>query len=328
MNALTQNFKGDMPVAAVQMDAKLADIDYNIGQAGDLASKALERGARIVALPEFFTTSIVYDERLFGCSLPPENPAVKMMQSLATRHEALIGGSYLEMRNGDVYNTYVLVEPDGTLHRHDKDLPTMAENAFYTGGNDDGHHHTSVGRIGVAVCWETIRTATARRLTSKTDLLMSGSHWWTEPGWSFPKSLWTWVHQYNSALMERTPALFASMVGAPMLHAAHCGKISGTMLLGAGLSARTTTQLMAETQIVNSAGNVVARRTVQDGPGLVEGRIRIGAVPPRTSIPSRFWIDDLPLIFKLIWLNQNHANKPAYQKARKNGVLTTFKSTK
>ena len=327
MTAHLRQFSGDVPVAAIQMDAKLADLPYNIAQAGDLASKALERGARIVALPEFFTTPIVYDERLFGCSLAPDNPALNMMTSLATRYEAMVGGSYLEMRNGNVYNTYVLVEPDGTVHRHNKDLPTMVENAFYIGGTDDGHVETSTGRVGMAVCWETIRTGTVKRLTGRTDLLMTGSHWWSVPGWSFPKNLWKWAHNYNISLMERTPALFASMVGAPSLHAAHCGKISGEMLLGAGLSWPTTTQLMAETQIIDGAGRVVARRTVQDGAGIAEAKIRIGAIAPRTATPDRFWIDDLPTIFKLIWLNQNGANRPAYEKAKKRSLLKAYEFT-
>lgn len=41
--------------AAVQMEARLCDLPYNIAQAGELAEKALRGGTRVVALPEFFT---------------------------------------------------------------------------------------------------------------------------------------------------------------------------------------------------------------------------------------------------------------------------------
>jgi len=62
-----------MKAAAIQMEARVADIYYNISQAGDLAEEALKAGARIVALPEFFTTQIVLDNRLFSASLNKQN---------------------------------------------------------------------------------------------------------------------------------------------------------------------------------------------------------------------------------------------------------------
>lgn len=163
-------------VAALQMEAKVADLPYNLTQAERLIDEAGEKGAKFIALPEFFTTQIVYDERLFACSLPPENMALDLLTQKAAKYQARIGGSYLEMRDGDVFNTYVLVEPNGKVHRHDKNLPTMVENTFYVGGSDDGLCETQDGNIGIAMCWEMIRSQTARRLRGKVDLLMTGSH--------------------------------------------------------------------------------------------------------------------------------------------------------
>ena len=37
-----------------------------------------------------------------------------------------------------MYGTYVLAEPDGHVHLHDKDIPTMWEQNYYRGGDDDG----------------------------------------------------------------------------------------------------------------------------------------------------------------------------------------------
>ena len=42
-----------MKAAAIQIEARVADLHYNISQAGDFAEEALKAGARIVALPEF-----------------------------------------------------------------------------------------------------------------------------------------------------------------------------------------------------------------------------------------------------------------------------------
>lgn len=313
----------EIAVAAVQMQARLADVPYNIAQAGDLAEQALRNGARIVALPEFFTTQIVYDERLWRCSLPPENPALDMLRALSRRYEATLGGSYLEYRDGDVYNTYVLVEYDGTVHRHDKDQPTMVENAYYVGGQDAGVAETALGRIGLAVCWETIRTRTVARLAGKVDLLMTGSHWWSEPGWRHPAPLWRWLHRYNEALMARTPALFARMVGAPSLHAAHCGPIEGGFLLTSRRAVRSSSRLMGETQIVDRAGALLARRRAEEGPGLAAARLTLGRAAPEPA-PPRFWIDRLPAPFRMLWSHQNAVARRAYARARAEGRLSPF----
>ncbi len=313
-------------VAAVQMEARVADLAYNVKQAFALLDEAIGKGARIVALPEFFTTQIVYDQRLFACSLPADNPVLDGLISKARRHDVTIGGSYLEMRAGDVFNTYVLVEPDGTVHRHCKDLPTMVENSFYKGGSDSGHIKTRIGEVGAAVCWEMIRTDTVRRLRGRVDLLMTGSHWWGEPGWGWLAPIRSKTERYNRELMYKTPRTLGRMIGAPVLHAAHAGPLKGGFLIlpGVKASVSTLTHLVGETQIVDEGGEVIRRRRAEEGAGIVVGEISLGRVPCMLPVPDRFWIPELPLLFKALWWQQNACGKSAYRKAKREGRLRTF----
>ncbi|MDO9453902.1 MAG: carbon-nitrogen hydrolase family protein [Stagnimonas sp.] len=311
-------------VAAIQMQGRVADLRYNIAQAGDLLVKALRNGAQIVALPEFFTTPIILDERLFACSVAESNPALDMLKSLAKEYGAMIGGSYLAMRDGDVFNTYVLVDRDGTVHLHDKDLPTMVESAYYVGGKDDGLAETSHGSIGAAVCWETIRTATVRRLRGKVDLLMTGSHWWSEPGWRFPRRLMDQAHRQNLNIMAAAPSRFSKLIGAPVLHAAHVGTLKGKIALTPSVSVATKTRLMGETQIVDSTGTILARLGIDDGPGVIMAEVALGSVPHSTEPAQDFWSLDLPLMFRLFWSQQNAATRPLYESAKAKGLLSNF----
>lgn len=57
----------------------------------------------------------------------------------------------------------------------------MWENCYYIGGSDDGILETTAGNIGVALCWEFMRTRTVRRLLNRVDLVVGGSCWWTIP---------------------------------------------------------------------------------------------------------------------------------------------------
>jgi len=313
-------------VAAVQMEARVADVPFNINHAAGLIDEAIAAGAKVIAIPEFFTTRIVYDERLFACSLPPENPALDMLVSKATANRVMIGGSYLEMRDGDVYNTYVLVEPDGTVHRHDKDLPTMVENAFYVGGSDDGLHETSIGRVGTAVCWEMVRNQTARRLVGRVDVLMTGSHWWSGPGWRILEPIAEKAHAGNGRMMHKTPGKLAGLIGAPLLHAGHTGMLEGEFLLvpGTRLRVGTKTQLMGDTQIIDASGDIVAQRHYSEGPGVIVGDIQLGAVAPRTQISDEFWIPTMKGWAAFYWKHQNACGKPAYRWAKRTGRLRTY----
>jgi predicted amidohydrolase len=59
-------------------------------------------------------------------------------------------------RPGTLYNTLVVVGPEGLLHRHRKLMPTMQERLFHGigPGDDLAPVDTPVGRIGGLICWE------------------------------------------------------------------------------------------------------------------------------------------------------------------------------
>src|SRR5688500_9188558 len=112
------------------MEAQLADVDANLAACERLGDEAGRAGAEAIVLPEFFTTGIGFDERLAGAALPPDGAAIVLLRSLATRHGALVGGSFLcRDDDGEVRNAFLLATADGEIAgRHDKDLPTMWEN--------------------------------------------------------------------------------------------------------------------------------------------------------------------------------------------------------
>ncbi|HTN34516.1 MAG TPA: carbon-nitrogen hydrolase family protein [Marinobacter sp.] len=315
-------------VAALQMQGRMADIRYNLDHVRELLDEAVHQQARVISVPEFFTTPIVENPRLWAASLPPENAALDLLREYATDHNLLIGGSYLEHRThpagSDVFNCYTLVQPDGTVTRHDKDLPTMIENAYYTGGSDDGIHQTSLGRVGTAVCWETIRTRTIHRLKGKTDFLMTGSHWWSPPdNWPLARRFMTTMAEMNDRYMEATPPAFARMLGMANIHSAHCGTLEGTIPLSpAGLpSPRYRGELMGEAQIIDNQGNRLARRHRHEGPGVISADLELTPGEPTLPTPDRFWIPDLAWRFRFFWWQQNVCGRQLYQKAKGNRWL-------
>jgi predicted amidohydrolase len=308
-------------VAAVQMEGRVADIPFNLEQAEKLATEAFERQAKIVALPEFFTTPIDFDERLSGCALPPENQGLDMMRRLARRYAAYLGGSMLLRKGEDVFNTYFFVQPDGRAFTHDKDIPTMWENAFYVGGTDDGVMETDLGPVGAAVCWELIRTQTVRRMRGRIRLAMTGSNWWTSPtnwpgmGWLFGRA-----ERFNRELAAETPVRFAKLLGVPVLHAGQAGAFLGRFLLipGLDLSVGYASTFLGETKIVDREGRILSSRALDEGAGIAISDLLVEAGKPvEEPREESFWIPDLTAMHLAHWHHQNACGRRFYEKHKR-----------
>jgi len=316
-------------VAAIQMQARVGDLAYNLQHVETLLLEAIEGGAKVIALPEFFTTAIVLDqdESVRRCVLPPNNIALNMLIQTCKRHQVLVGGSYLEQRpeSSDVFNCYVIVRPDGSVTRHDKDRPTMIEGAFYVEGNTQGVHATDFGSVGTAVCWETIRTQTVRRLQGNIDFLMTGSHWWTTAtNFSGMKKKLAVVDKENRQMLAKAPAMLSKLLGVANIHASHCGDLKGLVAVFPGrlLDVDFETELIGETQIVDHLGNVVARRFASEGPGVLIADLELTRQPVRLDLPDRYWIPEMPLMTKIHWWQQNYVSKGIYRKAKKEERLS------
>ncbi len=307
-------------VAAIQISTTSGQLDENLSQVRLLTEEALSRGADIIALPEFFTGALAPSDDAFRVALPAgRNPATDFLIDVATTHRKHIGGSLLVADGGNLFNRYFLATPTGQLYRHDKDLPTMWENCFYTGGDDDGVFETELGGMGAAVCWELIRTQTLSRMADRVQVVISGTHWWGLPSnWPAVPYLLRSQARANQTLSEQAPVEFARRLGVPVIQASHCGSLAGDFYLAPRWNARLPyrTAFVGATQIVDGWGRVVARRSTQDGPGVIVGEVQLGRVRKAGSaaVPPRFWIPELPLLHRLYWAHQNWACTGMYER--------------
>src|SRR5262249_26954559 len=263
----TGNKLGPMRIAAVQLDARVADLEANLEACERLAERAAADGAEAIVLPEFFTTGVGFVEELADAALDPDGAATDLLRSLARRHGALVGGSFLcRDDDGEVRNAFLLADREGEIAgRHDKDLPTMWENALYVGGHDDGVIEADGSAIGAAVCWELMRTQTVRRLRGRVDLALTGSGWWSfSDNWP-PQAVWRRREHANHARAIRAAEQFALFIGAPVAHAAHCGQLRCTMPWA---PIAYTGRFEGGARVVAADGRVLAARDRDDGEGV------------------------------------------------------------
>ena len=126
--------------------------------------KAAEAGARLVILPELHNSRYfcqTEEVAAFALAEPVPGPSTVFFGALAKELEVVLVLSLFERRAKGLYhNTAVVLDADGTIagmHRkmHIPDDPGYYEK-FYFAPGDLGFHPipTSVGRLGVQVCWD------------------------------------------------------------------------------------------------------------------------------------------------------------------------------
>ena len=168
---------GTVRIAAVQATPVILDAEATIDKAIRLVDEAADAGATLVAFPECFVS--VYPsgawaakaatwadgcdelwERLWNSSVDVAGPQVdRLVETCARRgvHIAIGVNEREDHRPGSLYNTLLIVGPEGILHRHRKLMPTMHERVFHgVGAGDDLDvvNLPGIGRVGGLICWE------------------------------------------------------------------------------------------------------------------------------------------------------------------------------
>jgi nitrilase len=166
---------GTVRVAAVQATPVILDAAASVEKAARLIGEAAAEGASLAVLPETFVPLYPsnawakgaagfggFDElwrRLWEESVDVPGPHVDRLVAACAEHDVhcAIGVNERESeRPGTLYNTLLVLGPDGLLLRHRKLMPTMHERLFHGigSGDDLGVAQLPQARVGGLICWE------------------------------------------------------------------------------------------------------------------------------------------------------------------------------
>lgn len=201
-----------------------------VSEAGirDLAAQ----GAELVMLQELHATHYFCqceDAELFDLAEPLDGPTATRLAALAKELDIVIVGSIFERRAAGVYhNTAVVMDrAKGRVgfyrKMHIPDDPGFYEKFYFTPGDGDAQQgfepiDTSVGRLGVLVCWDQWYPEAARLMAlAGAELLLYP----TAIGWHPPddqaektrqKDAWTLI-QRSHGVANGIPVIVANRVG-------------------------------------------------------------------------------------------------------------------
>jgi N-carbamoylputrescine amidase len=215
-------------VAGLVQQSCSADRKANMEKSAAGIREAVSKGAELVVLQElhlglyFCQTE---DPVRFDLAEPVPGPSTEAFGSLAARLGAVIVASVFERRAPGLYhNTAVVFEKDGSIagryrKMHIPDDPGYYEKYYFTPG-DLGFRpvQTSVGRLGVLICWDQWFPEAARLMAlSGAELLLYP----TAIGWNTGEpevermpmlDAWTTI-QRSHAIANGLPVICANRVG-------------------------------------------------------------------------------------------------------------------
>ena len=171
-----------MKIGLIQQQ-NVADVKQNMQHLATKIRELAQQGAELIVLQElhnslYFCQMECVDN--FDLAEPIPGPSTEFFGNLAKELGVVIVTSLFERRAPGLYhNTAVVLEKDGALagkyrKMHIPDDPAYYEKFYFTPG-DLGFHpiQTSVGRLGVLVCWDQWYPEAARLMALQgADLLI------------------------------------------------------------------------------------------------------------------------------------------------------------
>ena len=155
--------KKTLRIALVQ-DRDHGSVESNLANIETRVAEAAAAGARLVLLQELHNGAYFCQHEAtseFDRAEPIPGPSTERLGALAKKHGVVLVSSLFERRAAGLYhNTAVVFETDGSIagkyrKMHIPDDPGFYEKFYFTPG-DLGFEpiDTSVGRLGVLVCWD------------------------------------------------------------------------------------------------------------------------------------------------------------------------------
>lgn len=143
-----------LTVAALQFNIKFGIIEKNVEQAVDGLRQVAAEGARLAVLPEMWSAG--YDYKRLSSHAEETPRILDELCRLSDELNLVIVGSLPEKVGDDIYNTATVID-GGKIKGSYRKLhmfSTMGEDRFLSPGDKSLVVPTSVGRVGVAVCYD------------------------------------------------------------------------------------------------------------------------------------------------------------------------------
>ncbi|QDU81362.1 (R)-stereoselective amidase [Polystyrenella longa] len=171
-----------MKIAGVQIDVQLGEVDQNLQMIIKSLEETTAAGAHLTLFPECALSGYCFESRdeaaPFAQSIP--GPATDQLTEACRRLDCFTVIGLLELEGNDVYNSAVLIGPEGVIGKYRKvHLPYLGVDRYTTPGNDPYQVFNAGGlRVGMQICYDASFPEATRCLTMLgADLVVLPTNW-------------------------------------------------------------------------------------------------------------------------------------------------------
>jgi len=143
-----------LSVAAVQFNVVLGEVDVNLAKVAAALGRVARQGVRLAVLPEMWSAG--YDYRRLGKHAAETPRVLDALCRQSAELKLVVVGSLPELCDGRIYNTAYVVDRGVVVGSYRKlhMFSMMGEDRFLAPGDKTLVVPTSVGRLGIAICYD------------------------------------------------------------------------------------------------------------------------------------------------------------------------------
>jgi len=189
--AMTSDRKGrneaEVKIACCQIEPIVSEKQRNIEKSCEMIEEAASNGARLVVLPELCNSGYVFESREEAFALSEEVPngeTTNLWAELAAEHRLHIAAGINEREGDLLYNSSVVVGPNGHVGTFRKVHLWNEENLFFEPGNlGFPVFKTPIGRLACHICYDSWFPESYRLAALQgADIVCVSTNWVPIPG--------------------------------------------------------------------------------------------------------------------------------------------------
>jgi predicted amidohydrolase len=154
----------NLRVAAVSIDGRLGEPETVLNDVAHWTEQAVERGAELVLFPEVLIHGHCTPNTWDLAEPVPDGPSTRRLCEIAARYRVVLSAGLSEKEKDIVYNTQVLVGPEGYIGKQRKIHLSRDEVLFYKGGRDLPVFDLGKCKAGIVICYDNTFPEVARVL--------------------------------------------------------------------------------------------------------------------------------------------------------------------
>ena len=171
-----------MLIAGIQTDVVFQDVNANLTALESQVRSEVARGTQLTVFPECFTTGYCFDSLDDAMALAENvpGPTTERIAKLCKELNTFVVCGMLEKSGTQLFNTAVLVGPDGLIGSYRKvHLPFLGVDRFTTPGDRPFEVFEAAGvRIGMLICYDGGFPEASRVLAIQgADIILLPTNW-------------------------------------------------------------------------------------------------------------------------------------------------------